>query len=64
MTTPNDPVTAHVSYYNFNMDDAPTGRKLLALNPGNVACFATITATNRKDFKAWAPLPKIPKEHK
>jgi len=46
------------------MNTAPAGRKLLALNPGHVACFAMITNGNRQDFRAWCALPKIPKEHK
>ena len=43
MTLGNKPVTSHTPAWNFDMGTAPAGRKLLALNPGHVACFALIT---------------------
>jgi len=56
------PVTTSKLYYNMNMAECPLGRKLLALNHGGVACFATITNTNRDDFQGWCALPKVPKK--
>ena len=41
------------------MDKAPHGRKLIALNPSGVAVFAVLSARNLKDFHAWYPLPKL-----
>jgi hypothetical protein len=64
VTLGNKPVTSHAPAWNFDMSTAPAGRKLLALNPGHVACFALITNNNRADFRAWCALPKIPKEMK
>lgn len=46
------------------MQSAPLGRKLLALNHGGVAAFASLTENNLKYFKAWCALPKVPIEHK
>ena len=48
--------------WNFDMNAAPHGRKLIALNPGNVAVFAVLSYRNVKDFQAWYPLPRLPKE--
>ena len=58
------PVTAQQSEFNYDMKAAPLGGKVIVLNPGNVATFAILTNVNRKDFKAWAPLPKIRKDKK
>lgn len=55
------PVTAEVSYYNYDMDAAPKGGKLLVLNHGGVATFAVLSDKNKRDFRAWAPLPKVRK---
>lgn len=44
-----------------DMSAAPTGRKLIGINPAGVACFAIITNSNRADFIAWAALPILPK---
>lgn len=55
------PVTTSDIFFNMNMNACPTGRKVIALNPGKVACFAVITSTNRSDFLGWCPLPKVPK---
>lgn len=56
------PVTAAVSEFNYDMDAAPKGGKLLVLNHGNVATFAVLSDRNKRDFKAWAPMPKIRKD--
>lgn len=64
MTITNKPVTGVRPEWNFNMDQAPLGGKLMALNPGNVAVFATLSRSNIHHFRAWCPLPKIPMEHK
>lgn len=53
------PVTAPVSEFNYDMEVAPLGGKLIVLNPGNVATFAILSSSNKKYFKAWAPMPKI-----
>lgn len=58
------PVTANVSEFNYDMNAAPKGGKLIVLNMGNVATFAILHSENVKDFKAWAPLPKIRKDMK
>jgi hypothetical protein len=58
------PVTAPVSEFNYDMDTAPTGGKLIVLNPGNVATFAVLNQENKKHFKAWAPCPQIRKDKK
>jgi hypothetical protein len=58
------PVTANVSEFNYDMDKAPIGGKLIVLNPGNVAAFAVLSSTNKKYFKAWAPLPRIRQDMK
>jgi len=42
-----------------DMDKAPHGRKLIALNPSGVAVFAVLSARNLRDFQAWYPLPKF-----
>lgn len=59
-----NPVTSDEPRWIFDMQTAPLGRKLLALNHGGVAAFASLTENNLKHFKAWCALPKIPKEHK
>ena len=64
MTITDKPVTSHEPRWNFDMDAAPLGGKLLALNHGMCACFATLSNKNKHDFLAWCPLPKIPKEYK
>lgn len=61
MTHIDKPVSSVHPMYSEDMSTAPHGRKLIALNPGGVACFAVITNSNVKDFIAWAPLPKRPK---
>lgn len=58
------PVTAPVSVFNYDMNAAPKGGKLLVLNHGNVATFAVLSDRNLKDFKAWAPMPKIREDMK
>lgn len=58
------PVTASVSEFNYDMGSAPLGGKLIVLNPGNVATFAILNSTNKKYFKAWAPMPKIRQDMK
>ncbi len=58
------PVTADYSYFNYDMDKAPVGGKLIVLNHGGVATFSNLTAENKKDFQAWAPLPKTRKSRK
>ena len=55
------PVTTPDLFFTMDMATCPTGRKVIALNPGKVACFAVITNTNRADFIGWCPLPKVPK---
>lgn len=55
------PVTADYSYFNYNMDKAPVGGKLIVLNHGGVATFSNLSSENKKDFQAWAPLPKTRK---
>ena len=56
------PVTAPVSEFNYDMDTAPKGGKLIVLNHGGVATFAILSDRNNKDFQAWAPMPKIRKD--
>lgn len=56
------PLTDPDPEWNFNMAEAPHGKKLIALNPGGVAVFAVLSYRNLKDFQAWYPLPRIPKE--
>lgn len=56
------PFTHEEPCWNFNMSNAPLGRKLIALNPGGVAVFAVLSYRNVKDFQAWYPLPRLPKE--
>lgn len=58
MTLIDKPLSSKHPEYCYDMELAPTGRKLIALNHGGVACFATLNSTNKKDFKAWSPLPK------
>ena len=57
------PVTSRTPVWNFDMNAAPHGRKLLAINDG-VAVIAFISPINIKHFQAWCPLPKIPKDNK
>ena len=58
------PVTSIEPAWDLDMVAAPTGRKLLALTPGNVAVFAVLTPSNLKYFRAWCPLPKLTIEQK
>lgn len=58
------PVTSAEPRWNLDMRSAPTGRKLLALNPGGVAVFASLTPSTLKYFRAWCPLPKLTAEQK
>ena len=57
------PLTDSDPEWNFDMSAAPHGRKLIALNPGNVAVFAVLSSRNLKDFSAWYPLPKVKNAH-
>ena len=57
------PLTDSDPEWNTDMSKAPHGRKLIALNPGGVAVFAVLSARNLKDFTAWYPLPRLPKNH-
>ena len=56
------PLTDSDPEWNTDMSKAPHGRKLIALNPGGVAVFAVLSSRNLKDFTAWYPLPRIPKD--
>ena len=53
------PLTDSDPEWHTDMDKAPHGRKLIALNPSGVAVFAVLSARNLKDFQAWYPLPKL-----
>lgn len=58
------PVAARmVSEFNYDMNTAPKGGKLLVLNEGDVATIAMLSDSNKKHFKAWAPLPKKRRKH-
>jgi hypothetical protein len=52
------PVTAPVSEWNYNMDDAPVGGKLIVLNHSGCATFSVLTSDDKQYFQAWAPMPK------
>lgn len=58
------PVTADYSYFNYDMSKAPVGGKLIVLNHGGVATFSNLSSENKKDFQAWAPLPKTRKNRR
>ena len=58
------PVTAKDVHWSTDMNLAPLGQKLLALNPSGVAVFASITPSTMKYYIAWCPLPKLTKEQK
>lgn len=58
------PVTAMDVHWSLDMSKAPMGRKLLALNPGGVAVFASLTPSTLKHFIAWCSLPKLTPEQK
>ena len=62
MTTP--PVTAEQVFWDMEMGHAPMGRKLIALNPGGVAVFASITPSTAHHYLAWCSLPKLTKQQK
>jgi len=47
-----------------DMNAAPHGRKLIALNPSGVAVFTSLSSKNLHHFRAWYPLPRIPKDKK
>lgn len=64
MTVTDKPVTSIAPAWNLDMKSAPTGRKLLALNHGGVAVFASLTPSTLKYFMAWCPLPKLTPEQK
>ena len=46
------------------MSQAPMGRKLMALNPGGVAVFASITPSTAHHYIAWCSLPKLTRAQK
>lgn len=54
-------VAVDTNYYWRSMDTCPRGVKVQLLGGGGVAMYGQY---NGKDtfYKAWAPLPKIPKE--
>jgi hypothetical protein len=58
------PVTAREVSWSLDMKSAPMGRKLLALNPGGVAVFASITPSTAHHYLAWCSLPKLTPEQK
>lgn len=58
------PVTGHAPQWCLDMKSAPTGRKLMALNSGGVAVFASLTPSTLKHFVAWCPLPRLTPEQK
>ena len=62
--TPDKPVTGHAPQWCLDMRAAPLGRKLMALNSGGVAVFASLTPSTLKHFVAWCPLPKLTPEQK
>ncbi len=49
-------------YYWQPMATCPLGAKVQLLNQGNVAVYGKATAKTLSDWKAWAPLPKIPND--
>lgn len=55
-------ITAPVSAWNYDMGALPFGAKCFLLNEGGVAVVGSVTANTRKDFMAWAPMPKRDKE--
>jgi hypothetical protein len=52
------PVTAQVSEWNYDMENAPVGGKLLVLNHAGCATFSVLTSDDKQYFQAWAPMPK------
>jgi hypothetical protein len=53
-----NPVTAQVSEYNYDMESAPVGGKLIVLNHSGCATFSVLTSDDKQYFQAWAPMPK------
>lgn len=58
------PVTALAPLWSLDMSTAPLGQKLLAMNPGGVAVFASLTPSTLKHFIAWCGLPKLTPDQK
>ena len=58
------PITALAPLWSLDMSKAPLGQKLLAMNPGGVAVFASLTPSTLKHFIAWCGLPKLTPDQK
>lgn len=44
--------------FRLDMNNAPLGKKVLAINPSGVAVFAVLTKETLKDYQEWCELPK------
>ena len=62
MTDQSKTYVTGVCEWNYDMRNAPTGKRCLLLNAGGVAIIGVAPGRGDTFFKAWAPLPKRDKE--